>query len=288
MTNETSIGRLLPPTGSYETYGLFGDYVGGVWGTLFSAVTLIFVFLTWKTTRKTSHFEVILSLLAEMLATHDLIVTSNPDLAAKVHSDFSVAYRATRQVESDDNIWLVDDRIDIAYTYTFFGINTNAMHSLKMYGEAKIQRVHDILNEIRVKAYQNDGQVLKGYQPSLSQYMRNLFGMYDLIDTSRLSFTEKKQLGKVVRTKLSNYDQAMIFLNIISHLGQEWENRGFVERYKPFANIPKHFFGIDNMIDLKERFPTVAFEWEDHRGKAPYYHQWKILRLKLVWYFKAK
>jgi hypothetical protein len=82
---------------------------------------------------------------------------------------------------------------------------------------------------------------------------------------------EKLNYGKIIRSRLSNYDQAVLLLNILSHMGREWETEGLVIKYKPFANIPRLFFGFDNAFSPKSRFPFVEFEWEKFINKKPKY-----------------
>lgn len=98
------------------------------------------------------------------------------------------------------------------------------------------------------------------------------------IDGSNLTRAEKLSLAKIVRTKLSNYDQALLALNVMSHFGFEWEARGIVQRYKPFANVPQHFFGIESKFSIKDRFPDVAFEWEGAIDKRPTYRSFGVDR----------
>lgn len=275
-----SIPAIFPSTESLQSYALFGDYFGGFWGTMFSAGTLIVVVLTWSNSRHTEHRNSILVILGEMLQTHDTIVSTKPKLTSNVNSDFSTVYRITKSVEPNDDIWNIDARIDIAYTYAFYGPSTGAQHALSTHGAEKVTAVHNAVSNARNLSITHGGNTLRGYQAYLSQYMRNLFGMFDLIDSSNLSLADKKRLGKIVRTKLSNYDQAVLALNVISHLGRDWEEVGFITRYKPFSNVPKLFFGIDDKINLKERFPNVDFEWEKHNRKGLGFWSGRFLRIE--------
>lgn len=224
-----------------QKLGLLGDYIGGVWGTLFSFLTLGVVFLTWRQTKRTDRRNRTIAIVAEMLKTHDQIVAGTPDLSAKILREFGRLYRATVKQEPDYEIWSIDDRINIAYTYVFYGLNSESMHALDGLGSTKIKAVHDYISRLKEKGGDKFSNWFKGYQSSLSHYMRNLFSMYVFIENEKISDADKYNIGKIIRSKLSNYDQAVLSLNFISHLGRDWENMGLVERYKTFANVPKHF-----------------------------------------------
>ena len=165
----------------------------------------------------------------------------------------------------------IEEKIDIAYTFMYYGTQILALTVLEDYDAAYIKSVADRLSA--EKQSNNRKRTYSGHQNRLSHYFRNIFGAYSFIETSKLTETEKLALGKVLRTKLSNYEQSLLSLNIISHLGRDWETSGLVGKYEPIKNIPIKFFTFDRSFHIKERFPYVAFEWENHGPKRV--HVWK-------------
>jgi hypothetical protein len=253
---------------SLSDFGQFGDYIGGVWGTVVSAITLIFVFLTWRNTYKSIEFSAFMNIFSKMIETHDAIIDSGEfsfwdrrGVPSRFLREFSSVYRVTRKIVPDANRWSVDCRIDISFTIVFYGLNSQSDSSLLKYGPVEIKLVRDSLSNLRQRSLAKNIDMFKGYQSSMSHYFRNLFGMYNFIEGSNLSSRQKLSMSKIVRTKMSNYDQALLALNVISHLGMAWEDRGFIRKYQPISNIPKRFFNFDDEFDLKSRFPSVAFEW---------------------------
>lgn len=271
---------LLPDSESLQSYGLIGDYIGGVWGTLLSLIALGFIYRTWLATRRADTRNSVVSLLTEMLKTHDGIIQSNPDISRQVLREVAYVYKATLRIFPE--LWSREERADISYTLAFYGPNTQAAQDLAKYGASNIREIHDDVSRFRDRAQARYSGLFKGHQATLSHYMRNLFAMYTLIKGSSLDEKEKKNLGKIVRTRLSNYDQALLALNIMSHLGQEWEQAGLLEEYKPFANVPQYFFGFDPTFSLKARFPSVQFEWERNDERRPRYRQFSVGRYALV------
>lgn len=203
-----------------------------------------------------------------MMKTHDQIVSSegrfltNNGTPAKMLRDFSWAYKFSRRVEPSDEKWDMDDRINIAYTYAYYGPNSHARQTLSKYGGNEIKLLGDDIARMRDKAKLSKRSIFQGHQSPLSTYMRNLFSMYKFIDSSDINKKDKRRLAKVIRSKLTNYEQAILALNVMSNLGQPWETDGIVDRYKPFANIPEFFFNFDDRFEMSERFPHVRFEWQ--------------------------
>ena len=101
-----------------------------------------------------------------------------------------------------------------------------------------------------------------GHQNRLSHYFRNLHSAFTFIDEQKLSKRERRSLSKVLRSKLSNYEQALLAINALSEQGSSWITSGLIKKYMPIKNIPKHFFSFDPAFDLKSSFPSVVFEWE--------------------------
>ena len=263
-----------------QYYGLLGDYVGGILGTIFAAITVLLVYQTWKTARNTDLKSKAYQVFAEMLRTHEEIVGSirlgnlvGRDALEVVLAEFYYAYRATRRAVRDYQVWSVEDRIDVAFTISYYGLQLHTKQALVRHGEANVQAVLDLLTKARqaneLLAKPKEKRKFPGHQNRLSHYFRNLYNAYKFVDQSGLAPEEKASLTQVLRAKLSNYEQALLALNVISHLGRPWERRGIFVRYWPVKNIPKYFFSFDNAFSVKERFRYITFEWEEQeRGDA--------------------
>lgn len=270
------------PPAKLADYGVFGDYVGGVWGTLLALVTVIILLFTWKLTKSTDARNSTLAILAEMLKTHDSIVSMELHSSGVILRDFSAAYKIVAKINEANENWSVDDRINIAYLFSFFGPSSQVVKLLSRYNAEDIKKIHDKIANLRNRSQSRNIRSFTGHQQTISHYMRNLFGMFVVIDGSKLSKSEKYALGKVVRTKLSNYDQALLAVNIISDLGRAWEQDGILQKFKPIANVPAGFFGVDRAISLKNRFPSIEFEWERIGASRPRYFTKRLGRVSFV------
>lgn len=276
-----------------QYYGLLGDYIGGVWGTLLTAATVLGVFLTFWWSRRMDYRAKTYQVFTEMMRTHEEIVQSlrigsktGRDTFSSVLSEFYAIYKLTRTAVSDDNVWSISARIDIAYTCTFFGAHISSEEILKDYGPEKIQELFGLIHTER-QNNKSERRQFGGHQLRLSHYFRNIYSAYTFIDEAKLSNEEKISLGKVLRSKLSNHEQAVLALNIMSHLGAEWERTELVEKYKPIKNLPALFLTFDRLFKIKERFPYINFEWETTAQNTVKVHriafrQWSLVLLRRI------
>ena len=262
------IGPASPASDVMQYYGLLGDYVGGFWGTAVGLLTALGVFVTVWYTRRIDYKSKTYQVFVEMLRTHEEIVSTleikdlkGREAVSLVLSEFYAIYRVVAETANAGAGWSLQQRIDIAYTYTFFGAQFQTMKILSAFDQAYIKLVGDGVSRLR-QENESDKRAFKGHQNRLSHYFRNLFSAYAFIEESDLSHTEKQSLGKVLKSKLSNYEQALLAINCICHLGEAWEREHLLSTYKPIKNIPKNFFSFDDEFDLKSQFPYIVFEWE--------------------------
>lgn len=253
--------------------GSVGDFLGGTIGLVISFITLVLVLFTYYWTRKNDSRNALVAMLVEILKTQDGFIADKEFLPQKFLKEFGAIYKTTRSVISDYAVWGVDERIDIAFTFMFYGPTSDSDRYLAKYGQREIKLVHDKICAMRDNSKLKGKMLFQGNQRILGHYYRNLFNAYVILENSGLANKEKLAWGKIVKTKLSNYDQALLALNFVSHFGTEWTEQGFVSKYKPISNIPEYFFGVDQNISLKKMFPRVVFEFERHNRPRLFFRQ---------------
>lgn len=104
--------------------------------------------------------------------------------------------------------------------------------------------------------------VLQGYSSQLAPYFRQLYAIVKLIDTCSIptvGYNEKYDYIKMLRSQMSDEEQALLYYNSISSLGIAWnektyQNRqevntntmGLIARYRLIKNLPPRFpfFGV--------------------------------------------
>lgn len=343
-TISIAIPASAPAPDPVQYYGQVGDFFGGFWGTIIGVITLLVVFATWYSARKIDARSKIYQVFAEILRTHEEIVTSlrlgslvGREAFSEMLSEFYVGYSEISTLEAESKIILpIDKRINAAFLLMYYGahpqtvaiinesvpeldaykicerISVRKRSNIKKIIFEKLgqkldgdpadrakwnQSIRDSFRIIRTCAIPADEKSLllevlntaqtrphssidkhkivkfiENFEPSsefgghknrLSHYFRNLYSAFSFIDDQRLSKREKYSLSKVLRSKLSNYEQALLALNALSEQGASWIESGLISKYMPIKNIPKHFFTFDSEFNLKTYFPTVTFEWEN-------------------------
>lgn len=192
---------------------------------------------------------------------------------------------------------------ELAFQFVFWGVPKDASQDLKKsldhYTEDTINSITDYIKAIPVQYSKTSGadmiwrrfrsvnkytlkSILKihseytlnkpikffgGHQHRLSHYFRHLYQTIKYIDEQPpwiLSLRKKKEYVKLLRAQMSNYEQAIVFINSLSGVGKNWEydnKKGikFITDYKLIKNLPKHF--VPGM-NPKWFYPEIDFEFE--------------------------
>lgn len=337
-----AIPASAPASDAAQFYGQAGDFFGGIWGTIIGAVTLLIVLATWLSSRKIDERSKRYQIFAEMLRTHEEIVSSirlgslaGREALSEILSEFYSCYEQVISMCTKDSLQLtLLQRIDAAFILTYYGalpqtatilggshprLNAKAICdsiakrkkstyirdirtrlAQQIEGDpAERQAWHEAIaqcfeildkselastekNALRVVLAKSQrrphrdidrGRLVEmienytmrsefgGHQNRLSHYFRNLYGAFSYLENQPFSRRERTAMGKILRTKLSNYEQALLALNILSSQGSSWISTGLIDRYMPIKNIPRHFFTFDPAFKIEEVFPNVEFEW---------------------------
>ncbi|NPD86373.1 hypothetical protein HNS38_16495 [Lentimicrobium sp. L6] len=194
---------------------------------------------------------------------------------------------------------------EVAYLITFWGIPIDTDKELKNYLECILNetQLKDLTDTVRriVTVYDFDGVKAKysgnlkfsdrdiseilnteglpeldnakikffgGHQYHLGHFFRHLYQAIKYIDQQPewlFSFDEKYDYIKTLRAQMSNYEQAVFFINSLTELGRKWEydnkyERKLISDYNLVKNLPRNF--IPDM-EPHYYYPEVEFEWKD-------------------------
>jgi len=123
-----------------------------------------------------------------------------------------------------------------------------------------------------------------GFQYLLSHYYRHLFYVVKYVNEQKfLSYNEKYQYVKNLRTMLSNSEQVLLFFNSLSSIGRQWELealgnvdlKGYekkdfelITKYNLIKNIPNEMlYGVN----YKQYYPSVNYEFDEILHKKNYH-----------------
>lgn len=282
MINPYEFGPILTPWDtipdsigfkSTASWGAIGDYFAGVYGTIFSTIlsllTITFVAAEYlrgkreaKHNRYLTHYYHLFDQLSETakpLRVRD--DQSKKDVFSKFISEFRIAYILASSFPQSL-------RINAAYIFTFFGPTLTA-NNLLISQKYKRNDVENYGNAI--SALRNKDGIFNGYLGQLGNYQRCLFSAYRHIQKSPFRKSEKYDFGKIIRTQMTTNEQALLVINALSSLGNEWIAKNTINEFQIIKNLPKTYFEWDKeKIDLETLFPAISFEYEDYLDLSEY------------------
>jgi len=158
-------------------------------------------------------------------------------------------------------------QISIAYMFFFYGFGEKSLEDIKtalknihkpIYDNiSALDQIFDICKDdiTLQKEFSTDG-----HQELLGHYFRHLYNSFMYLKKSPyLNSKEKYEYGKILRSQLSTFEQAIIFYNSLSPIGNNWVENKIINDFQIIKNIPQHF--LDD-INPKDYFGDVKFEWE--------------------------
>lgn len=145
--------------------------------------------------------------------------------------------------------------------------------------------IHDKNSNMDKIRYYED--IFSGQHAQLGHYYRQLFHLVSFVATTKtLDWNEKYDYIKLIRSQLSNHEQALLFFNAC-WIGEKWwsdkegEHKYFLD-YAIIKNIP--FELTENVgIDIEKTF------YEKLGDEPPFYKKGKEVskEVKLAWLFEA-
>jgi hypothetical protein len=250
----------------YDAFGTFGDFFGGVIGTLFAIAGVIYVYFTYMNQLEFQKKDQIESRFFELLKLHEKNVeelknidTDIFNLYIKNIKNFVSIIKKFKEEEKKN--WDKENEVKLGYLYFFYGAS-----------EYTSERLKDIpINTSEVKELneyiKRKGIVYNGAFNDLGKYFRQLFQIVTYIDEkSELNYKEKLQYIKSLRVRLNIEEQYLLFLNSIVSNGLDWEkdkaneNEQFITKYNLLKNIPKEYPQIE-AIDFKTIYPNIHYEF---------------------------
>lgn len=179
--------------------------------------------------------------------------------------------------------------IDMAFMLVYFGTSTMTDEYLlttfksDYCNEAKakiiLQDVRAVYKEIKANneaAKTDHSKAYKylpfdGHQSRLGHYFRHLYHTVTFVNNlpdDLYPFDEKYKYVKMLRGQISNHEQAIIFFNSLSRLGNQWEvahteeSKKLITNYALIKNIPDGFTG---KLRPQDFYPNIKYEDIDRK-----------------------
>jgi hypothetical protein len=276
--------------------GNFGDFFGGTVGVLCGFASISLLFITYHLQKKEleetrrefeeanriARLQQFESKFFELLRIHrDNIEKMESkgkigrSVVIAIKDEFKSAYDIVC-ANLKGKVSRPEDLVNIAYHIVYFGVGNSTEPHLKLQlqnivkDEGLTILLINFFSKKREISQNNDKWcIYDGHQSRLGHYYRHLYLSLTYVDNqpgSFLSDKEKKLYGKMLRAQLSNHEQALLFINSLSSMGEAWKrpangsNDSLMEKYKFIKNIPIQGFTYD--LNPKEFYPKINFELE--------------------------
>ena len=276
----------------FEKTGQFGDYVGGVVGTIFALAGTILVYASFVNQQRRNTIESFELTYFEMLKVHEEILkdmTYNgkssrnifPEAISELKRLYSLIISSLETIKrtaklhkihnsnvSDDDLYKYLEDMDLPYIatamavgYLYYGIKEFFLTSKD---KAPLYIVNELvkndLNGIKVEPMDN----------IFGHYYRQMYQIVEYVATTKWMKEDKKySYIKMLRAQLSDYEQMMLFYNSLSINGNKWrepflktkvEEMGYISRFRLIKNIPFHYDYFGN--HPQKYFATEIEAWK--------------------------
>lgn len=286
---------------NYEVTGQFGDYLGGVVGTLFTFAGTLLMVLTFKEQSKQNKIESFETKFYEMLHLHkenvnEIQVNDKKGRKAieflfyQLRDIYKIVEAAANEIENvplpmhdpeeterfskmkrylSDPTYKLKLLHDLSYGYFFYGVQNYYLTKDKQ--DIRFDIKVDI-TAILVANRTSKDLFASPHNSVLGHYFRHLYQTIRYIaDDKDLKENQKYNYAKMVRAQLSDFEQALLYYNSLSIMGNSWirsidkrkiEKMCLIARFRLIKNIPYYFeyFGIHP----GDFFSIEKEVWEQH------------------------
>lgn len=263
---------------SNTNFGLLGDFVGGVIGTLVAIVAALYIIKSYKkqiSQGKKQTFETSFTLMLEMHRKNlqEVEITNSQGrtligrkafkpLVEELQNLFEAVDKAIEEKSNSDERYAEwrekRKRLTLAhklsYGYFFYSVDSYYLTI------DKNEELYNLCELVRteIKENKNLPNGLKDLQHHtiLGHYYRHLFNMITWVDAENsLTMNEKRKFCKLIRSQLSDYEEILLYYNSLSSLGEAWneplgendvEKMNLIAKYRLLKNCPYYlyYFGI--------------------------------------------
>lgn len=270
-----------------EGAGQLGSFVGGYFGAIFALTGVVLLLASLKSQRIASVQQDFENKYFELIRMHrdnvaEIEIQGSSASGRKVFvlmlREFRCALEIVRRVADRSNQQLTQqDRLNVTYCCLFYGVGPNSSRMLKIslsaFDATFIDAVEKELNKPETKDESRRDRKLdyvpfEGHQSRLGHYYRHLYQLVRYVDEQTLEINKYEHV-KTIRAQLSTHEQALLLLNSLTTVGQNWWRKDLIVKYRSVQNIPLEFFDSSTELDMSTLFKPGYFEWEENTHAVP-------------------
>lgn len=274
----------------HEAFGTYGDFVGGVFGTVLAGIAAYYAVQTYFKDKENAKTE-------KVQQEQDRQDSDTNKQKRKIESHFYIMLEKHKEysyflIEGEEDYFsknikyleeilkcckkelnIIDSKskvLSLSYLYFFYG---SYLHSDIMPNKS------NVINRMN-KFYQDNNIQFEGASKKLGVYFRQLYQIVTYVNEKEiLSYEEKYDYIKSLRVTLSNEEQYLLFLNSLSTLGRFWElgvskNEDMITKFNLIKNIPYNFSRILGELDFEVNYPNILYEYKNDEVTKKRREEW--------------
>lgn len=220
---------------SQTDFGVFGDYIGGILGSLLSILSVIFIYLTYKKQVQFSEDQSKQTIHQQFEFSFFSLLSNHHSILMALKKENITDYEYIKMVSNELKIRLSDFEYDVQF------INRS--------------------NKVRVKKIISTSyeEIFNLFGSELGHYFRNMYHMMKYIQEAQITPKEKRKYFDLIQAQMSNDELYLLFYNAISNYGNEKLYPLIIE-YSFLENL--RYNGFDYFKKHQELFyPTIKFKY---------------------------
>lgn len=253
----------------------FGGLVGGVIGSIFSLAGIFLLYETIIKQQKLFNLQQFESKFFELVRYHRenvekmkyrLPLKSEEEYVegaaffVEVVSEIEELYKKISRINQEFD---EEKIIEISVQVHYFGVSKTILSTLKSaLSNYDSKAIEKIIDKLRTEKTKYDSKIVRygGHQHRLGHYLRHLSQIVTLADTADfLDQHQKEGYVNFLRAQLTEYELKFFFYNSLSRYGKNWEQKGYITKYKLIKNLPQE---LSNGIEPKKYYNKFKYNWE--------------------------
>lgn len=233
-----------------DNWGTFGEYIGGVLGTILAFFSVILIYATYKNQRENSLLQQFESTFFSLLLNQREILKSlkgnfgnitHPDKKVADEYISEVAYQIYKEFDGRGNRYFEKNRNKISPNFS----------------EQKDENMI-IINDIYKRVY-------RGKESELGHHFRHLYHIIKYVHESKIN--NKKKYVDIIQAQMSDDELYVTFYNGISEYGRE-KFLPLLETYSFFENVRDR--GNIFEIHCTQFYPKTNFKYKIEESESDF------------------
>lgn len=231
-----------------DKFGLFGDFVGGVIGSIWALAGVILFYVALTEQRK--EFKETRDVFQEQskIYTQQSKTLELQQFESTYFNMLQLHHQIVGSIDYDHYNDITENTKTVTSRDCFKGFYDQFHNSL----QSKIKQGTETVKAAR-ESYL---KVFASYQSDLGPYFRNLYNILKFIDREQRGDKRNRLYSNLLRAQLSDFELKLLFYHCLSEHGKD-EFKTYVQKYQFFKEMPTQNDSV--IMEYRELYEPEAF-----------------------------